>query len=139
MRVYLDSSAIMKRVVAESDSQALVVALDKHHAQGDLLVSSSLAWIEVTRALRSLTDQNLEAVSAAVDAAFSGISEQPLSAEVVNLARRAGPHVLRSLDAIHLASALTLDVDLVVTYDQRLALACADSSIATRSPSSLAL
>ncbi len=129
----------MKRVVAEPDSSSLVATLEEHQAQGDLLVSSSLAWIEVTRALRGLAGQGLEEVSEAVDAAFSGIAEQPLSGEVLSLARRVGPHLLRSLDAIHLASVLTIDADVVLTYDQRLSAACADSSVVARSPRSLAL
>ncbi len=87
MRVYLDSSAVLKRVLAEVESADLVATLDKHHAEGAVLVASSLAWIEVARALRSL-------------------------------------------DAIHLASALMLDADVVPTYDQRLAAACIDGGLA---------
>jgi len=138
MRVYLDSSAVLKRVVAEPDSPALVAALDRHHGDGDLLMSSSLAWIEVTRALRARlgADPVSGAAPATVhaDAALSGVAEHPLSAEVVSLARRVGPPVLRSLDAIHLASALLLDADQVVTYDDRLAAACTHSGLVVVSP-----
>lgn len=49
MRVYLDSSAALKRAIAESESADLIATLDKHHADGDVLVSSSLAWVEVAR------------------------------------------------------------------------------------------
>ncbi|MGH3811632.1 MAG: type II toxin-antitoxin system VapC family toxin [Pseudonocardiaceae bacterium] len=106
MRVYLDSSAVLKRVLVEPESADLVAGLDKHHTEGDVLVSSSLAWIEVARALRSLRGATLAEVADDVDAALSGVAEHPLVAEVVALARRVNPAVLRSLDAIHLASAL---------------------------------
>jgi predicted nucleic acid-binding protein len=134
VRVYLDSSAVLKRVLAEAQSADLVANLDKHHAEGDVLVSSSLAWIEVARALRSLHRATLAEVADEVDAALSGVAEHPLVAEVIALARRVNPSVLRSLDAIHLASALLLDADLVLTYDQRLAAACIDGGLAVAAP-----
>jgi uncharacterized protein len=136
VRVYLDSSAVLKRVLAEAESADLVAALDKHHAEGDVLVSSSLAWIEVARALRSLHRGTLAEVADEVDAALSGVAEHPLVAEVVALARRANPAVLRSLDAIHLASALLLDADMVLTYDQHLASACIEGGLAVAAPGS---
>jgi predicted nucleic acid-binding protein len=136
VRVYLDSSAVLKRVLAEAESADLVAVLDKHHAEGHVLVSSSLAWIEVARALRSLHRATLAEVADEVDAALSGVAEHPLVAEVVALARRVNPAVLRSLDAIHLASALLLDAAVVVTYDQRLAAACVDGGLAVASPGS---
>ncbi len=136
MRLYLDSSAALKRVVAEPESAGLVARLDKHHTQGDVFVSSSLAWIEVARALRSLRGATLAEVADEVDAALSGVAEHPLVAEVVALARRVNPAVLRSLDAIHLASALLLDADVVLTYDQRLAAACIDGGLAVAAPGS---
>lgn len=78
----------------------LLAALDRHHAEGDMLVSSSLAWIEVARALRSLYRGTFAEVAADVDAAMSGVVEYPLVAEVVALARRVNPAALRSVDAI---------------------------------------
>ncbi|MGH3886179.1 MAG: PIN domain-containing protein, partial [Pseudonocardiaceae bacterium] len=94
------------------------------------------AWIEVARALRSLRGATLAEVADDVDAALSGVAEHPLVAEVVALARRVNPDVLRSLDAIHLASALLLDADVVLTYDQRLTAACSDSGLAVAAPGS---
>ena len=101
-----------------------------------MFVSSSLAWIEVARALRSLHRATLAEVADEVDAALSGVAEHPLVAEVVALARRVNPVVLRSLDAIHLVSALLLDADIVLTYDQRLAAACIDGGLAVAAPGS---
>ena len=43
---------------------------------------------------------------------------------------------LRSLDAIHLASALLLEADVVLTYDKRLAAACIEGGLAVAAPGS---
>jgi predicted nucleic acid-binding protein len=118
VRVYVDSSALLKRVFAEGESEALKASLRGHVGQGAALVSSSLAWVEVARALRAGT--SAVDVDDLADRALSGVLERPIGAEVVALARRLQPAALRSLDAIHLASAILLDVDLVVAYDQRL-------------------
>lgn len=136
MRVYLDSSAVLKRVLVEPESVDLVAVVDKHHTEGDVLVSSSLAWIEVTRVLRSLRRATLADVADDVDAAMSGVAEHPLVAEVLALARRLDPPVLRSLDAIHLASALLLEAAVMLTYDQRLAAACIHGGLAVAAPGS---
>jgi PIN domain len=56
-----------------------------------------------------------------------GVVERPIAADVVGLARRIGPHVLRSLDAIHLATAILVDADALITYDERLAAAARDN------------
>ena len=133
MRVYVDSSALLKRVFAESESEALKASLRSHVAQDAALVSSSLAWVEVARALRAGTSgADIDDLS---DRALSGILERPIGAEVVALARRLQPAVLRSLDAIHLASAILLDVDLVIAYDQRLAEAARHHGIKVSTPS----
>lgn len=134
MRVYLDSSAVIKRVITEEASAALVAAVDDHHRRGDLLVSSSLAWIEVARALRNLGQGPLSAVSDDVDAALSGVAEHPIGPEVVALARRINPDALRSLVAIHVASALLIDADLVLSYDRQLATACKDNGLIAAAP-----
>jgi len=133
VRVYVDSSALLKRVFAESESEALKASLRSHVAQDAALVSSSLAWVEVARALRAGTSgADIDDLS---DRALSGILERPIGAEVVALARRLQPAVLRSLDGIHLASAILLDVDLVIAYDQRLAEAARHHGIKVSTPS----
>ena len=134
MRIYLDSSALLKRAVAEPESSQLVETIDRHEAGGDLLASSTLAWIEVTRALRARSHSPAATAIGAADDALSGVSEYAISAEVVSLARHLSPPVLRSLDAIHLASALLLDADLVLAYDDRLVAACTSNGIACASP-----
>jgi predicted nucleic acid-binding protein len=87
-------------------------------ADGELLVSSSLAWLEVWRALRRAGLTDIEAVA---ESALSGIAEFPLDEFVLLRARRVGEDQLRSLDAIHLAAAIAVGADSLLTYDERLA------------------
>ena len=133
MRVYMDSSALIKRVIVEQESTDLVDFLDAHYQQADLLASSSLAWVEVSRAVLARAKAPATAGDL-IDGAMSGIDERTMTAEVVSVARRIEPLVLRSLDAIHLATAVLIDADLVVTYDDRLADACRRNSLAVASP-----
>ena len=133
MRVYVDSSALLKRVVDEANSAALIADLQTGVQRGDARVSSSLAWVEVTRALRARLSDEVAAFELS-DFALSGILEIPIDAEVVALARRLTPRVLRSLDAIHLASALLVDADVVVAYNQRLLAAARDLGFSPSSP-----
>jgi predicted nucleic acid-binding protein len=120
MRVYLDSSALLKRVIDEPESEALAGVLRGHADESDLLLSSALAPIEVSRALRVRLDVGYAAAAEIVDDAMSGVAVQPIGDEVVSLSQRLNPHRLRSLDAIHVASAMLLDVDLMITYDDRM-------------------
>lgn len=134
MRIYCDTSALLKRVVLEGESMALMAALDKHHGDGAVLCSSSLAWVEVSRALRNLSGTGHAEVATDVENAMSGVHEQLFGPSVVALARRVRPDRLRSLDAIHLASALLIDADLVLTYDTRLAAACTENGLRVAAP-----
>ncbi|GDY28749.1 type II toxin-antitoxin system VapC family toxin [Gandjariella thermophila] len=121
MRVYLDSSALLKRVIAESESEDLRAALRRHADERAVLLSSRLAAIEVSRAIRTRFDLGYVAAADFVDDAMSGIAEYPIGDEVVSLSQRLNPNRLRSLDAIHVASAMLLDADLLITYDDRMA------------------
>ncbi len=135
MRAYIDSSALLKRVFREPHSASLSAALAKYVSAESALVTSSLAWIEVSRAVRAYSMNHTEVTADdVVDAAMSGVLEHPMNREVVALARRLNPLVLRSLDAIHLASALLLDVAVIVTYDRRLAEAAAVNGLRSASP-----
>ena len=116
--LYVDTSALLKRVVSEANSPNVREEFRQHHLDGDLLVSSSLAWLEVWRALRRL---QFEDVAAGVSAALSGVGELPLSDGILRRARKVGTESLRSLDAIHLASALSAGAESLMTFDLRLA------------------
>jgi predicted nucleic acid-binding protein len=115
---YLDASALVKLATPEAETDALRAALETFDAR----VTSRLATVEVARALlrRGVATA---ALAADVSEAFSGLAMTELDPAIAESAGRLGPSALRSLDAIHLASALALgpELDALVTYDARLA------------------
>ena len=115
--IYADTSALLKRVLIEPQSDALRTVLRERHDAGDVLASSSLAWLEVYRSLRRLRTTDLELLASS---ALSGIVEIPLTEAALTQARRVGPETLRSLDAIHLAAAVAVGATSMLTYDDRL-------------------
>jgi uncharacterized protein len=133
VRIYVDSSALIKRAIEEPESDALDETLEAHVAAGDVLVASSLAWVEVTRAIRAVAQPEND-INDLIESALSGVAERPIAADVVSLARRISPESLRSLDAIHLATAVLLDADLIVTYDSRLEAAARYNGLAVAKP-----
>lgn len=135
MLVYVDSSALIKRVISEPGSDALIAALDEHVAADDTFVASSLAWIEISRTTRMRLDaDDHDQVNEAIEVALSGVAERPMTGEVVSLARRVVPRALRSLGAIHLSTAILLEADLMITYDERLAAAAQHNGVPVAAP-----
>lgn len=117
MATYLDSSALVKLAIREPESAALRQFLRRKRP----LVSSALARTEVLRAL-------LPAGSAAVTRGLDVLQRIDLvrvNERVLNEAGALEPAELRSLDAIHLATARQLGRELtaIVTYDDRMAAA----------------
>ena len=127
--LYLDSSAIVKLVLTEAESDALHVYLAEHSEH----VSSKLAQVEVLRALRRAKKPPLALQHA--QRILSRMSLVGFGERTLAHAASLEPPNLRSLDAIHLATALSLDgLDAVVTYDRRLADAAADAGLTVASP-----
>lgn len=112
---YLDSSAIVKLAVREDESAVLTRYLRRRRP----LVSSALARTEVMRALLPGGD----AAVAAGRKVLTRLDLIRISTGVLGEAAALLPADLRSLDAIHLATARRLGQDLgaIVTYDERMA------------------
>ena len=110
--LYLDSSAIVKLVVREPETAELVKAI---HADPDV-VSSHIAWTEVVIATRRAGRSTARA-----EGILDGIALVPVDDAILRGAATLGPKDLRTLDAIHLATAVSLrpDVGTIVTYDVR--------------------
>ena len=115
---YLDASALVKLATPEAETDALRTELGTYDAR----VTSRLATVEVARALRRRGAASA-GLGDAVAEAFTGLAIVELDEAIAEPAGRMDPATLRSLDAIHLASALALGSELgaVVTYDTRLA------------------
>ena len=125
IRAYFDSSAIMKLSHEEAESMALIEYLDN----GSVEVSTSvLAEVEVLR--------NLPKFEVATEDAMSGFYLLALDEDVRRTASRIGDGTLRSLDAIHVATALAVgDRDLeFVTYDDRQAKAARAAGLTVVQP-----
>ncbi|GAA3937395.1 type II toxin-antitoxin system VapC family toxin [Microbacterium soli] len=121
-RIYLDTSALAKRVFLEGESLALRDALDAAKHQGWHLVTSALTRVEVARVARTRIDAELpQAIGRAFVDSMEGVATAHLTRAVLDSARIIGPPVLSTLDAIHLATAVALTVDEVWTYDSRMA------------------
>jgi len=114
LATYLDSSAIVKLVVAEPESAALRRYLRRRR----ILVSSALARAEVARALLPLGEQAVRRGREVL----ARLELIRVSDRILDAAGALLPPELRTLDAIHLATALELGGDLarLVTYDERL-------------------
>lgn len=135
MRAYCDSSALIKRVVTETESPHLIEALDELVTQGFVLQTSVLGAIEVSRGIRARFDVDPPSwIVEAIEGALAGVHQAEISEPVVALARRLFPTSIRSLDAIHLASAVMVNADLVVAYDRRLLTAASELGFRTLSP-----
>jgi predicted nucleic acid-binding protein len=135
VKIYLDTSALVKRGIREPQTEAIKANLVWHEERGDELISSSLAWVETTRTIRARLDsESPTRVVELVELALSGVSECPIDESVIGLARRLGPASLRSVDAIHLATAILLDADLVIAYDDRLLAVATEFGLRCASP-----
>lgn len=128
--IYLDTAALVKLVRREAASDDLVDWLAEHH---ELLVSSALVEVELPRAIRRTEPELL----AGVPGVLGRLAVYDVD-EVVRAAAAAyADPVLRSLDAIHLATAdavLGDDLAAFVTYDRRLADSAAALGMPVESP-----
>jgi len=129
--IAFDRSALTKLVVREQETAPLRAWLA---ARDDVAWSaSSLTRVEVVRAVA-------RAQAAAVPTArrlLAGLDLVPLGPDVLEVAADLGPPSLRSPDALHLATALSLGraLDAFVVYDERLAQAAADAGLPVVAPS----
>jgi len=128
--IYLDSSAVMKVVRAEEESDALREWLVTR--ADEAVVTSELGRVEVLRAAGRLG----AGAAAEARAVLGDVDLVPLDRAVQDLAAEVGGPLLRTLDAVHLASALVLGdaVSAVVCYDVRLADAARAAGLTVATP-----
>lgn len=129
MACYLDTSALVKLVVEEPETKALrawLAAADRSP------VSCDLARTELLRAVRRAAPDRIVRAREVLDA----ITLVTVRTAIFEQAGRLDPSVLRTLDALHLAAALDLgdDLDVIVTYDERLAQAATANGVAVSRP-----
>jgi len=126
--LYFDSSALVKLVVTETGTDAIRDQL----VTSGMWATSDLGYTEVQRAINRRQPDSWD------DAwqMMNKLSRITLDRDMYDLAGRLQPARLRSLDAIHVAAALSIGSDLtaVVTYDKRLAEAAQLNGIPVLSP-----
>jgi predicted nucleic acid-binding protein len=112
--VYLDSSAIVKLVVREPQTEALLAFLGPRQVR----VTSALARVEVVRAVR----RHGRSATARAAALLDALSLLALDDALLDSAAAIDVDELRGLDAIHIASARQLagELDALVSYDERM-------------------
>jgi uncharacterized protein len=124
---YLDSSALVKLAVDEPESGAL-----RRYLRRRLMISSALARTEVLRALLFEGDEGI----ARGRTVLASVELIRVNDRILNAAAMLLPADVRSLDAIHLATAQQLATDLgrVITYDERMLDAAKRLGIRTAAP-----
>ncbi|WP_322756587.1 type II toxin-antitoxin system VapC family toxin [Frankia sp. Cas3] len=127
--IYLDSSAIVKLVRQESETDALRAWLAANPMP---LTASALARTEATRALIRTEPAALPVLRAV----FAVLHQKPITDAVLDAAATLPDAMLRSLDAIHLATAEELAPALTwfVAYDKRLVQAARSRGLPVASP-----
>lgn len=128
--IYLDSSALMKLVRVEGETAALRDWLTLRPEQP--VVTSELGRVEVLRAARRVGDRVLTEARALV----GDLDLVPLDRAVQDLASDIGVPPLRTIDALHLASAVLLSGQLTafVAYDHRLISAAMAAGLVVATP-----
>lgn len=126
---YLDSSALVKLAVREPES----TALRRHLRRKRPLITSALSRTEVARALLPFGPS----VVARGDDVLRRLDVIRINDRILRAAGALLPLELRSLDAIHLATAIAIAADLarVCTYDERMATAAAQLGLTVVAPS----
>lgn len=127
--IYLDTSAAAKLSINERETDALETWLD---ASDGTPVSSLITVIELRRAAARRPAE----VQRDVRETLAQLGLLPLTVGVADQAAVVGNASLRSLDAIHLATAMLLGDDLTafVTYDRQLGRAALDAGLTVVAP-----
>jgi uncharacterized protein len=140
--IYLDSCALLKLVRVEPETQALTAYIDARG--GTRWFTSEIARTEMARAIRRLSgppstasaDDTLRDELIQIDRLCDGLDLVPVSSRVLGEAAALEQSHLRTLDAIHLATAASLRAALsaFVTYDKRLAAAAEEFGLPVTTP-----
>jgi uncharacterized protein len=129
MAHYMDTSALLKLVIAEAESDALRQWLAERDRRA---VSCDLTRAELIRAVRRVDPDRVLRAREVLDS----VTLLAMNTAIYEDAGRLDPTVLRTLDAVHLAAALDIgdELDGIVTYDERLADAARANGIAVVAP-----
>ncbi len=124
---YIDTSAAAKLLIDEAESDALAAELDATHPE-------LAACYVLETELRRMVSRVPALDQAAVTTLLTGIDLYEVPPSLFREAGLLDGSTLRSLDAIHLAAAIRIGVDGLLTYDRRMAVAAHDRGLTVISP-----
>lgn len=116
----MDANIIIESVCAGVNGNDLVEQAFTYQERGEFLISSVLTAVEIDRFLwrRSGVD------SLVTPTMLRGIDLLALTPQVIDVARALPAQFLKTLDALHLATAIVSRCDAVITLDRQFARAC---------------
>lgn len=120
---YVDANALIDRF---SEAQDRLAPLEQQPPGSVELVSSTMTRVEIARYLHRIGNGAVESDAVAM---LIGTTTVPINETVLAVAGSIGVQHLGALDAIHLATALLVRADVVVTRDRQLARAAASVGI----------
>ncbi|MDO8307552.1 MAG: type II toxin-antitoxin system VapC family toxin [Actinomycetota bacterium] len=125
---YCDSRILLARLLDEPGSREADLLVSGLVDDGAALVTSQLSTVEVrrtlARVLKVAADQPL--VSQTARTVLGGVRAVDVTAEVLHIAGTLPVILLRSLDAVHVATALLSEATVVVTRDRQMARTCSE-------------
>lgn len=127
MRWYIDTSAALKLIKEEAESTALATLID---GAGADLVGGMLLETELRRAVH----RDPALTQGAVSDLLEGISLFDMPRSVFTEAGLLSGAFLRSLDALHIVTAVRCGAEALLTYDARMAEAATDAGLRVIAP-----
>ncbi|WP_016889770.1 type II toxin-antitoxin system VapC family toxin [Mycobacteroides abscessus] len=134
--IYMDTSALTKLLIEEDETAELQAWLRAQSEQDQYAATSALGRVELMRVVARHAEPGLRERAQYL---LDGLDILPITTAVITLAETIGPSTLRSLDAIHLASASQIagELSAVVVYDTRLIEGCRAVGFPTQSPGAI--
>jgi|DEB0MinimDraft_12_1074336.scaffolds.fasta_scaffold03367_5 predicted nucleic acid-binding protein len=126
MKLYVDTNILLQDLIDHPDSGAVAGESFRFQSQGHTLVSSVLTAVEIDRVLLRHGGSRTQ-ITATLLRGFDLLAITPA---VLDLARVIPVQFLKTLDSLHLATAVISRCDAVITMDQQLAQACAEIGLA---------
>lgn len=116
---YFDTSALIKLLAPEIESDALTIWMARQANEGESIGTSAIGRIELARASARMGDPDTVSQAQYI---CEQVETIPLTEATTLLAETIGWPILRSLDAVHLASAVIVrdQITAFVSYDKRL-------------------
>ena len=125
--IYADSSSLVKLIIEEDESEALRRAIEE---AGVGLLTSQIAEIEVARAVKIANPDQM----GECERLLASCTRVRVSESIIRRATALSSAQLRTLDAIHLATALRADVATMLVYDERLGTAAGAAGLTVLRP-----